>query len=132
MKIFERTESGKNRYSGRIALALALTFTAGIGFAGPPADNLGRPFEQLEAKLDRIEAKLDAESPIPPPGTEVIEIPGSTGVFNAVVNDTGYMRFCDGTPISQCSCKLDGLAASCTLVLACLEAGLCTCDIGCD
>ena len=71
-KSFTRGTVTVRRLWAASALAVAFTLFASVAMAGPPANNPGRPFEQLEAKLDAIEAKLDAieaklDLQLPPP-----------------------------------------------------------------
>ena len=120
-KIFKR--SGR---MGSLILALASLVVAVALFTGTASadrdNNPGQPFDQLEAKLDAIEAKLDSANPIPGDGTSVLD---NSGLFLGVVEDEQYQTSCDTGP---CTCLLDGIQASCSLVLACLDAGLCVPD----
>ena len=111
---------------GSLMLALALLVVAVALFTGTASakrdNNPGQPFDQLEAKLDAIEAKLDSANPIPADGTSVRD---NSGLFLGVVEDQRYQTSCD---LGPCTCFLDGIQASCSIVLACLDAGLCVPD----
>ena len=112
---------------GILILALVSLVVAFVLFAGTASAkkdyNPGKPFAQLEAKLDAIEAKLDdAGSPIPPDGTVAID---RSLVYGSFVDSVEYQETC---PLAGCTCTLNGFQASCALVFACLDAGLCELD----
>lgn len=111
-----------------LTLTVVLASCAGTAIAGPPGDNPGKPFEQLEAKLDRIESSLDRiGSLILPDGTGVeTTSEGSRTALRLVAPALACTH-----PLG-CTCFLDGIQTACSFVFACLDAGACTCVSGCD
>jgi hypothetical protein len=61
-------------------------------------------------------------NPIPPAGTGVDTRAGATSeVFSLAARDLG--QHCE--QIGGCTCVLDGIRTTCSLVFACLDAGFC-------
>ena len=111
-----------------LALTVVHASCAGTAIAGPPGDNPGKPFEQLEAKLDRIESALDRiGSRILPDGTRVAT---SSDDSRSILRLVAPVLVC--THPLGCTCFLDGIQTACSFVFACLDAGACTCVSGCD
>lgn len=123
-QIFERRGTIRSLILALVSLAVALVLFGGTASAGKD-DNPGKPFAQIEAKLDAIEAKLDdAGSPIPQDGTVARDL-SRLRVYGSFVESQPYQQTCFPGP---CTCTLDGFQASCALVFACLDAGLCELD----
>lgn len=115
-----------------VLLTVAVALFAGTAFAGPPDKNPGRPFEQLEAKLDRIESTVDRiGSLIPlPDGSRAVVGRDASDEDRRVLSLAAETLACNH-PLG-CTCFLDGFQTACSLVFACLDAGLCECVSGCD
>ena len=62
-----------------------------------------------------------AKSPVPPAGSRANSVQGKPAVFNQTARS--LQEHCQS--IGGCTCFLDGIQTTCSVVFACLDAGFC-------